>query len=71
MEKIMTQMVSHFEELITQLRPMLPINTAWAQAIGQHEPWKRIVVKAIDDGHVETADEFARCFEACVRHSTR
>jgi hypothetical protein len=71
MEKIMTQTVSHFEELITQLRPMLPRNTALAQAIDRREPRERIAMKAIDDSHTEIADGVVRLVEACVRHSTR
>ena len=66
----MTQTVSHFEEVITQLRHMLPTNTATAQAIDQHEPWERIAMRAIDDGYVENADEFVRFVEACLRRST-
>jgi hypothetical protein len=66
----MMQTVSHFEEVITELRHMLPTNTATAQAIDQHEPWERIAIKAIDDGYIESADEFVRFVEACVRRST-
>jgi hypothetical protein len=66
----MMQTVSHFEELITELRHMLPTNTATAQAIDQHEPWERIAIKAIDDGYIESADEFVRFVEACLRRST-
>jgi hypothetical protein len=66
----MAQTVSHFEELIEQLRPMLPGNTALAQAIDRQEPWRQIAVKAIDDGYMEIADEFVRVFEACVRRNT-
>ena len=65
----MTQTVSHFEEVITQFRQMLPTNTATAQAIDQHEPWERIAVKAIDDGYIESAGEFVRFVEACLRRS--
>ena len=67
MEAIMAQIVSHFDEVITQLREMLPADTATAQAIDQHEPWERIAMKAIDDGYVESAGEFVRFVEACVR----
>ena len=44
----MAQLVSHFEEIITQLqlRPMPPANTATAQAT--------------DGGHIESTDEFVR-----------
>ena len=66
----MTQTASHFEEVIMQLRHMLPTNTATAQAIDQHEPWEQIAMKAINDGYIETADEFVRFVEACVRRST-
>jgi hypothetical protein len=69
MEAIMTQIISHFEEVITQLRHMLPKNTATAQAIDQHESWERIVMKAINDGYVESADEFVGSVEACLRRS--
>ena len=56
----MTQIVSHFEEVITQLRRMLPKNTATAQAINQHDVSERIAMAAIDYGYVETADAFVR-----------
>ena len=65
----MTQIVSHFEEVITQLRHMLPKNTATAQAIDQHESWEQIAMKAINDGYVESADAFVRSVEACLRRS--
>jgi len=67
---IMMQMDSHFEELITQLRPTLPTSTALAQAIDQREPWGQIAMKAIDDGYMEIGDEFVRYFESIVRCST-
>ena len=66
----MTQIASQFEEVIALLRHMLPTNTATAQAIDQHEPWEQIAMKAIDDGYIESADEFVRFVEACVRRST-
>jgi hypothetical protein len=49
MEAIMTQIVSHFKEVITPLRHFLPTTTT-AQAIG--------------DGYIESADEFVRLAEA-------
>lgn len=64
------QIIPRFEEVITQLRHMLPTDTATAQAIDQHEPWERIAMKAIDDGYIESADEFVRFVEACLRRST-
>ena len=66
----MTQAASHFEEVIVRLRHMLPTNTATAQANDQHEPWEQIAMKAIEDGYIESADEFVRFVEACVRRST-
>ena len=66
----MTQIASRFEEVIVELRHMLPTHTATAQAIDQHEPWEQIAMKAIDDGYIETADEFVQFVEACVRRST-
>lgn len=65
----MTQMVSHFEELITKLRLTLPENSGLAQAIDQHEPREQIAMKAIDDGYIETLDEFVQFAEVCARHS--
>lgn len=65
----MTQSVSHFEDVVAQLRHRLPQDTAAAQAIDRHEPWERIAMKAIDDGYAECADEFVRFVEACLRRS--
>jgi hypothetical protein len=70
MGEIMTQTVPHFDEFITQLRHMLPANTATAKAIDQHEPWERIAMKAIDDGYIECADAFVRIVEAWLRRGT-
>lgn len=66
-EETMTQWDPHIEEVITQLRQMLPADMATAQAMDQHEPWEKIATKAIADGHIERADEFVRFVEACVR----
>ena len=66
----MTQNVLHLKDFIAQLRHMLPENTTMAQAIDQHEPWEQIAMKAIEDGYIESADEFVRFVEACVRRST-
>ena len=65
----MGRKVSNYDEFITQLRQMLPTDTATARAIDRNEPWERIAMKAIDDGYVESADEFVRFVEACVTHS--
>jgi len=46
----MSQIVSHFEQVITPLGHFLPTNTATAQAI--------------DEGDVESADEVLRLAEA-------
>jgi len=66
----MTLNGTQLEEVITQLRHMLPTNTATARAIDQHEPWEQIALKAIDDGYIEVADEFVQFVEVCVRHGT-
>lgn len=66
----MTKKVSHFDDGITQLRQMLPTNTAAARAIDQNEPWERIATKAIDDGYIESADKFVRFVEACLRRGS-
>lgn len=58
---------ARFEEVVSELRQMLPTHTATAQAIDQHEPWEQIAMKAIDDGYVENATEFVQFVEACVR----
>jgi len=65
----MAQIVSQFDEVVMQLRHVLPKNTATAQAIDQHESWERIAMKAINDGYVEIADEFVRSVEVCLRCS--
>ncbi len=67
---MMTQTAVHYEEIVTQLRHMLPTHTATAQAIDQHAPWEQIALRAIDDGYVESADEFVGFVEACLRQST-
>jgi len=66
-EETMSQWDPHIEEVITQLRQLLPADMATAQAMDQHEPWEQIATKAIADGHIERADEFVRLVEACVR----
>jgi hypothetical protein len=66
----MTQIASPFDDIITQLRHMLPTHTATAQAIDQHEPWEQVALKAIEDGYIEAADEFVRFVEACARRNT-
>ena len=50
MEAIMSQIVSHFKHVITPLRHFLPANTVTAQAI--------------DDGCIESANEFVGLVEA-------
>jgi len=66
----MTPIASRLDEIIGQLRHMLPTHTATAQAIDHHEPWEKIATKAIEDGYIEAADEFVQFVEACARRST-
>jgi hypothetical protein len=66
--EIMMQTVSNFEERNTQLRHMLPTNTATARASDLDEPWERIAMNAIDGGYIESADEFVRFVDACLRY---
>ena len=66
-EETMTQWDPHIEEVITQLRQLLPADMATARTMDQHEPWEQIAKKAIADGYIERADEFVRLVEACVR----
>jgi hypothetical protein len=65
----MTQTVSSIEQVLARFRQMLPGKSATAQAIDQHEPWERIAMKAIEDGYTDSADEFVRFVEACMRCS--
>ena len=57
------------EEVIKQLRQMLPADTATARAIDQHEPWELIAIRAINDGYIDSANDLARFVEACLRRS--
>jgi hypothetical protein len=66
--QIMAHAISHFEEVGTQLHYMRPTSAATAPASDRHEPWKRIAMRAINDGYIESADEFVRFFDACLRH---
>ena len=68
MGQIMTQAISNFEEVGARLHYMRPTDAAMAQASDRHEPWKRIAMRAINDGYIESADEFVRFFDACLRH---
>ena len=52
------------EDVVTQIRQMLPANAATAQAIIPHALWKRIATKPVSDVHVESADELVRLDEA-------
>jgi len=56
----MTQIVSHFLEVITRRRRTLLSNTTTARSIDQHSVSERIAMAAIDYGYVETADAFVR-----------
>jgi len=64
----MMQTVLRFKEPDTQLGHMLRKATATAHAFDRHAPWRRIAMKAIDDGYFQSADEFVRFLEACLRH---
>ena len=68
MGQIMTQTISHFEEVDTRHHYVRPTNAASAKACERHEPWKQIAMKAINDGYIANADEFVRFFDACLRH---
>lgn len=63
----MTQTVSHLEEMITEFRRMLPVQSATARAIDRQESWEQIALNAVADGYIEFADELGRFIEACVR----
>lgn len=64
----MLQTISRFEGVFTQLRHLLPTHSVARQAADRHAPWKRIAMKAINDGYLESGDEFVRFVDACLRH---
>ena len=63
----MTQAVSQLDEMITEFRRMLPMQSATAQAIDRYEPWQQIALNAVDDGYIEFANELSRFVEIRVR----
>ena len=66
MEMIMLHASSSSEDVVMQLRQMLPANTATAPApaINRHELWKRIAMNTIGDHYVESVDALVRLDEA-------
>jgi hypothetical protein len=69
MEKIMMQIDLPLEEVIKQLRKILPADTATARAIDQHEPWDLIAIRAINDEYIDSAHDLAEFVETCLRRS--
>ena len=63
----MTQTVSQLDEMITEFRRMLPMQSATAQAIDRYEPWQQIALNAVADGYIEFANELSRFVEVRVR----
>lgn len=64
----MIQTVSRLEGVFTQLRHPRPAHAASARTIDRNAPWKRMAMNAIADGHIESAAEFVRFVDACLRH---
>ena len=62
--------VSRLEDLIAEFREILPDQCGTAQAIDQREPWEQIALKAVEDGYVESANQFTALVEACLRRVT-
>lgn len=63
----MAQTVSQLDEMITDFRRMLPVQSATAQAIDRQEPWQQVALNAVAEGYVEFANELGRFIEVCVR----
>jgi hypothetical protein len=55
------------EDLIAEFREMLPAHCATAQAIDRKEPWEQIALKAVEDGYIESEDQFGGFVEVCLR----
>ena len=68
-ENRMPQVISRSPDVISQFRRMLPARCATAQAIDHHQPWDQIALTAVDDGYIESANDFDFFIEVCVnRH---
>jgi hypothetical protein len=63
----MVQTDSQLDEMITDFRRMLPVQSATAQAIDRQEPWQKVALNAVAEGYVEFANELGRFIEVCVR----
>jgi len=63
----MVQTVSQLDEMITDFRRMLPVQSATAQAIDRQEPWQKVALNAVAEGYVDFANELGRFIEVCVR----
>jgi hypothetical protein len=66
-EDTMGESASGLEEMIAELRRMLPAQSDTAQAIDRQEPFETIALKAIDDGYIEFSHQFTQFIEACLR----
>jgi len=65
----MEQKVSGLEALLAEFRPTLPAHSGTAQAIDRQAPFEQVACKAIDDGHIEFADQLSHSMERCLRRS--
>jgi hypothetical protein len=55
------------QDLIAEFREMLPGRSTTAQAIDRNEPWEQIALKAVEDGYIESEDQFGGFVEVCLR----
>ena len=61
------QSAASLEQAVYELREMLPAASATAQAIDRGEPWASIAANAVHDGYIDSASEWARFLEACLK----
>jgi len=54
----MVEISAYREDVIKQLRPMLPACSATAQAIDHQETWDQIAGRAVSDGFIKLAGDF-------------
>jgi hypothetical protein len=65
----MTLMASQIEEVLSEFRRILPAQTGTARAIDAHAPVEEIAAMAITDGYIDSAEDFLRLVDACLRRA--
>src|SRR4029077_10044445 len=61
------QTIDSIEDAIREFRRTLPTGCGTAKAIDQNEPWDRIAISALEDGHVVFANALTAFIESCLR----